>query len=120
MNGFKQFLMRGNLIELAVAFIMGAAFAAVVSAFTKLLLNLIGLIVSVEGLSGVAVRGVNIGDFLTAVITFVLTAAVVYFLIVVPYNRLSALRKKDEPAAAASSEDLLAEIRDLLRDRGAP
>ena len=118
MSGFRQFMMRGNLIELAVAFIMGAAFTTVVTSFTGLLLDLIGLIVSVEGLSGVAVRGVNIGAFLTALVTFVLTAAVVYFLIVVPYNRLSALRKQDEPAAAASSEDLLAEIRDLLRDRG--
>jgi large conductance mechanosensitive channel len=116
-NGFKQFLMRGNLIELAVAFIMGAAFATVVSSFTKLLLNLIGLIVNVKGLSEVSVSKVNIGEFLTAVVTFVLTAAVVYFLIVVPYNRVSNLRKQDEPEAAASSEDLLAEIRDLLRDR---
>lgn len=117
MTGFKQFLMRGNLIELAVAFIMGAAFATVVSSFTKLVLNLIGLIVNVQGLSGIAVRGVNIGEFLTALVTFVLTAAVVYFLIVLPYNRVSALGKPDEPeVAAASSEDLLAEIRDLLRD----
>jgi large conductance mechanosensitive channel len=116
-SGFKQFLMRGNLIELAVAFIMGAAFATVVSSFTKLVLNLIGLIVNVKGLSGVSVSGVNIGEFLTAVVTFVLTAAVVYFLIVVPYNRVSNLRKQDEPEAAASAEDLLAEIRDLLRDR---
>jgi large conductance mechanosensitive channel len=109
--------MRGNLIELAVAFIMGAAFAAVVSSFTKLILNLIGLIVSVKGLSDITVAGVNVGGFVTAVITFLLTAAVVYFLIVMPYNKLSNLRKKDEPEAAASSEDLLAEIRDLLRDR---
>jgi len=117
-TGFKEFLMRGNLIELAVAFIMGAAFAAVVSSFTKVILDLIGLIVSVEGLSGVAVRGVNVGGFLTALITFALTAAVVYFLIVLPYTRLTDLRKKDEPeVAAASTEELLTEIRDLLRDR---
>ena len=118
MTGFREFLMRGNLIELAVAFIMGAAFATVVSSFTKLLLNLVGLIVDVQGMSGIAVRGVNIGEFITALITFVLTAAVVYFLIVVPYNRVSKLRKTDEPEVAASTEDLLTEIRDLLRDRG--
>ena len=115
---FKDFISAGNLIELAVAFIMGAAFAAVVSSFTKVILDLIGLIVSVEGLSGVAVRGVNVGGFLTALITFALTAAVVYFLIVLHYNRLTDLRKKDEPAvAAASTEELLTEIRDLLRER---
>jgi large conductance mechanosensitive channel len=116
-KGFKEFLLRGNLIELAVAFIMGAAFAAVVTAFTKLVLNLIGLIVNVKGFSDITVAGVNIGGFITAVVTFVLTAAVVYFLIVVPYNRVSALRKSEEPEVAASTEDLLAEIRDLLRDR---
>ena len=117
MNGFKEFLMRGNLIELAVAFIMGAAFATVVEAFTKLVINLIGLIVSVQGLADVTVGGVNVGGFITALVTFVLTAAVVYFLIVVPYNKLSTLRKKDEPEVAASTEDLLTEIRDLLRER---
>ena len=109
--------MRGNLIELAVAFIMGAAFATVVSSFTKLVINLIGLIVNVEGFSGLAVSGVNIGDFITAVITFVLTAAVVYFLIVVPYNRVSNRGKKEEPVAGPSTEQLLTEIRDLLRER---
>jgi len=121
MQGFKNFLMRGNLIELAVAFIMGTVFARVVEAFTKIVLDVLGLVVQVEGLSDLAVRGVNVGTFVTAVITFVLTAAVLYFAVVVPYNRLSALRKKDEPAKPASSEDLLAEIRDLLRaqaDRG--
>jgi large conductance mechanosensitive channel len=60
---------------------------------------------------------VNIGNFLTALVTFVLTAFVLYVAVVVPYNRLSQLRKKDEPEKAASSEDLLAEIRDLLRER---
>jgi large conductance mechanosensitive channel len=115
MQGFKDFLMRGNLIELAVAFIMGTVFAAVVQAFTKIVLDLLGLIVQVEGLSDIAVRGINVGNFITALITFVLTAAVLYFFVVVPYNRLSAIRKKDEPEQAASSEDLLAEIRDLLR-----
>lgn len=117
MQGFKDFLMRGNLIELAVAFIMGTVFARVVEAFTKIVLDVLGLVVQVEGLSDLAVRGVNVGNFITAVITFVLTAAVLYFAVVLPYNRLSAIRKQDEPAQAASTEDLLAEIRDLLREQ---
>jgi large conductance mechanosensitive channel len=116
-RGFKQFLMRGNLIELAVAFIMGSVFAAVVTSFTKIILDLLGLIVKVQGLSGITLKGVNIGGFITAIITFVLTAFVVYFFIVLPYNKLSNLRKKEEPAAAASTEDLLGEIRDILRDK---
>ena len=117
MTGFRDFLLRGNLIELAVAFIMGVVFAAVVEAFTKIILDILGLIVRVEGLSGITFSGVNVGNFLTALITFVLTALVVYFAVVVPYNKLSDLRKKGEPEKAASSEDLLAEIRDLLRGR---
>lgn len=118
MTGFKVFLLRGNLIELAVAFIMGAAFATVVSSFTTLVLDLIGLIVNVKGFSGITVSGVDVGGFLTAVITFVLTAAVVYFLIVVPYNKVRALQKVDEPEVAPpTTEELLTEIRDLLRSR---
>ncbi len=117
MKGFKDFLTRGNLVELAVAFIMGTVFAAVVEAFTKIILDILGLIVQVEGLSGTTVAGINVGNFLTALLTFLLTAAVLYFAVVKPYNRLSEIRKKDEPEKAASSEDLLAEIRDLLRDR---
>ena len=115
MKGFKEFLMRGNLIELAVAFIMGTVFAAVVTAFTKIILDVLGLIFNIEGLSGLTAGGVNIGNFVTALITFFLTAFVLYFALVVPYNRLSDIRKKDEPQKPASSEDLLAEIRDLLK-----
>ncbi len=117
MRGFKDFLMRGNLIELAVAFIMGTVFAAVVEAFTKILLDIIGLLFSIKGLSDITAGGVNIGNFITALITFFLTAFVLYFAVVTPYNKFSALRKKDEPEKAASTEDLLAEIRDLLRDQ---
>ena len=117
MKGFRDFLLRGNLIELAVAFIMGTVFASVVEAFTKMVLDVLGLIVQVQGLSETTVVGVNVGNFLTALLTFVLTAVVLYFAVIVPYNRLSAIRKKDEPEEAASAEDLLAEIRDLLRAR---
>ena len=117
MNGFRDFLLRGNLIELAVAFIIGVVFAAVVEAFTKIILDVLGLTVRVEGLSGIAFAGVNVGNFLTALLTFFLTALVLYFAVIVPYNKLSVFRKSDEPEKAASSEDLLAEIRDLLRQR---
>jgi len=116
-KGFKEFLLRGNLIELAVAFIMGTAFALVVKSFTDIVVDLVGLIVRVDNFSNAQVAGVNVGAFVSALITFVLTAAVLYFLVVVPYNRFSQLRKTEEPEAAASTEDLLAEIRDLLRDR---
>jgi large conductance mechanosensitive channel len=117
MKGFRDFLLRGNLIELAVAFIMGVVFAAVVEAFTQILLDVLGLVVQVEGLSQLDVMGINIGNFLTALLTFVFTALVLYFAVVVPFNKLSAVRKEDEPEQAASAEDLLTEIRDLLRER---
>jgi large conductance mechanosensitive channel len=116
-QGFKDFLMRGNLVELAVAFIMGTVFAAVVEAFTAIVLDLLGLVVRVRGLSDVTVVGVNVGTFLTALITFVLTAAVLYFFVVVPYNRIRALAEPEEPAPAVTSEQLLTEIRDLLREQ---
>jgi large conductance mechanosensitive channel len=116
-RGFKDFLMRGNLIELAVAFIMGTVFAAVVEAFTKIVLDALGLIVQVEGLSDLTAAGINIGNFITAVITFVLTAAVLYFLVVMPYNRFRALTQAEAPTpvVAPTTEELLADIRDLLR-----
>lgn len=120
MRGFKDFLMRGNLVELAVAFIMGTVFAAVVQAFTKIVLDALGLVVRIQGLSDLTVVGINVGVFVTAVITFVLTAAVLYFVVVTPYNRFRALARADEPApvVAPTSEELLTEIRDLLRAQG--
>lgn len=119
MKGFKDFLLRGNLIELAVAFIMGAAFTAVVTSFTKIVVDLLGLIVDVENFSGAQVGGVNVGGFLAATITFVLTAAVLYFVVVSPYNRYRELLKRDEvpPLVGPTSEELLIQIRDLLRAR---
>jgi large conductance mechanosensitive channel len=117
MKGFKEFLMRGNLIELAVAVIIGGAFNAVVKSFTDLLMDILGRIGGVPDFSSVSVAGIALGAFLSALFAFVLTATVVYFGIVLPYNKLASLRKKDEPEAAASMEDLLAEIRDLLQEQ---
>jgi large conductance mechanosensitive channel len=63
------------------------------------------------------VAGIALGAFLSSVFAFVLTAFVIYFGVVLPYNKLAALRKTDEPEVAASTEDLLGEIRDLLREQ---
>ncbi|MFC7620404.1 large conductance mechanosensitive channel protein MscL [Microlunatus sp. GCM10028923] len=117
MKGFKEFLMRGNLIELAVAVVMATAFGAVVTALVKIILDLVGLVVKVESFSNAVIGGINVGGFLTALITFLIIAVVVYFGIVLPYNRLRERFKKEEPEAAATTEELLTEIRDLLRDR---
>ena len=114
-TGLKDFLLRGNLIELAVAVIMGTTFGAVVSSFTDLLLDIVGKFVGTPNFSQVAVGGVNLGAFLSALFTFVLTGLVIYFFVITPYNKFADITKKDEPEVAASSEDLLAEIRDLLK-----
>lgn len=124
MKGFRDFLMRGNLVELAVAVIIGTAFALVVKAFTAMIMDIIGKFGGVPDFSSTSVAGISVGAFLTAVLTFVLTAAVVYFLVVVPYNRVTERLKRDadQPAAvpAVTSEDLLTEIRDLLREQASP
>lgn len=117
MKGFKEFIVRGNLIELAVAFIMGTAFAAVVSSFTQLILDIIGKFGGNPDFSSVTVAGVNIGVFLTAVVSFLILSAVVYFFVVAPYNAAKERFKKQEAESAVTSEELLTEIRDLLKAR---
>lgn len=120
MQGFKEFLMRGNLVELAVAVIIGSVFSEVIKSFTKILMDLIGLIGGQPDFSLVAIGPINVGVFINALITFLITAAVVYFLVVKPYNALRARfskKEEEEAAAAPSSEELLTEIRDLLRTR---
>lgn len=118
MKGFKEFLLRGNLVELAVAFIMATAFAAVVTAFTQIILDLIGLAGGMPDFSNAQIGGVNIGVFLTAVVAFIILAAVVYFGVVKPYNKLrERFEKTEEEEAGPSQEELLVEIRDLLRNQ---
>lgn len=122
MKGFRDFLMRGNLLEVAVAFIIGAAFGAVTSSFTQLVMDIIAAIIGGQpNFDAVTIAGVNVGHFITTLISFVLTAAVVYFAIVKPSELIRDRLKKEEPAApaAATSEELLAEIRDLLKEQAA-
>ena len=103
LKGFQQFLLRGNVLDLAVAVIIGGAFGAVVTALVKdLLTPMIAAIVQQPDFSGIVlvVNGskVLIGDFLNVVISFVLVAAAVYFFVVVPVNRLTArLRRGEAP-----------------------
>lgn len=113
--GFRDFLLRGNLVELAVAVIIGTTFGAVVSTFTQMIMDVIGKFGGVPDFSSTSVYGISVGAFLSALLAFLLTAAVVYFFVVTPYNRFSEITKKGEPEVAASTEDLLAEIRDLLK-----
>jgi large conductance mechanosensitive channel len=103
MKGFRQFIFRGNVLDLAVAVVMGAAFGAVVTALVKdLLTPLIAAIVGSPDFSGIAVE-VNgskllVGDFLNAVIAFLMLATVVYFFVVLPVNGLMARLRRGEAA----------------------
>jgi large conductance mechanosensitive channel len=120
LSGFRKFLLRGNIVDLAVAVVIGTAFTAVVNAFADSFLTpLIGLIGGGGQLGGTfSIGGQEFtwGAFLSQVITFVLTAAVVYFVVVLPLHKLLE-RRAEEPAAAAAPTqvELLIEIRDLLR-----
>ena len=101
MNGFKQFLLRGNVLDLAVAVVMGGAFGAVVTALVKdLLTPLIAAVVGKPDFSAIAfeVNGSKfpIGDFINALLSFVLIAAAVYFFIVLPVNALMARMRRGE------------------------
>ena len=111
MTGFKNFILRGNLIELATAFIMAAAFAAVVTKFTEWLTGLMPS--SADDYFSTEAQ--SFGAFLNAVVSFLLIAAVVYWLIVMPYTkakeRFFPAEEKGTPADIA----LLEEIRDLLK-----
>ena len=101
MKGFKQFLLRGNVIDLAVAVVMGAAFGAVVTALVKdLLTPIIAAIVGKPDFSGIVfeVNGSKflIGDFINAVISFLLIAAAIYFFVVLPVNTIVERRRRGE------------------------
>jgi large conductance mechanosensitive channel len=114
MSGFKNFILKGNLIELAVAFIMGLAFASVVTATVALIMDIIGKLGGQPDFSNYAPGGVSVGAWITALISFLILAAVVYFFIVVPYTKAKERYfPADEPGTPADVE-LLTQIRDLL------
>ena len=126
LQGFKDFIMRGNVIELAVGVVIGAAFTGVVTSFSDAIIN--PLLAALGGVDysglGFHVREgneatfVDFGAVLTAIINFLLIAAVIYFLLVAPMNKLDEAQKRhkginpEEPAP--TDTELLTEIRDLL------
>lgn len=148
LKGFKEFILRGNVVELATAVIIGAAFTAIVTAFTNHIISpLLAAIptgqdcgqtmttgadseqsaaVQVCGLAwqikdGAPATTIDIGQVIAATINFLIVAAVVYFLIIVPYNKLNELAAARRDASAEEEAEqtevgLLAEIRDLLSD----
>lgn len=122
-DGFKSFVMRGNVVDLAVAVVIGAAFGTVVTALVEGLLNpLIAAVFGQPDLTGVGVFTINDAEFsiglvLGAILNFLVIALAIYLFVVVPLNRLAQRRKAGiEPEPEAPAEDilLLQEIRDLL------
>jgi len=127
-KGFRDFVLRGNVVDLAVAVVIGAAFGAVVTTFTtRVLQPFLNALGGADGIGlGFHVRGgndatfVDIGALIAAVINFLMIAAVIYFLVVMPLNALLERRRRgEEPEPEATPEDitLLREIRDLLREK---
>jgi large conductance mechanosensitive channel len=125
---FREFVMRGNLVDLAVAVVIGAAFGSLVtSAVENLITPLIAAVGGEPDFSRLTftINGSRFGygSFLNALLSFLLIAGVVFFLVVKPVNALLARVKRDEhaePAAPAPDVALLTEIRDLLRSPPAP
>ena len=110
MSGFRNFLLRGNLVDLSVAVIIGTAFGAVVTAFTAWLTARIPA-------TGETFSGVELGDFgffVNALIAFVVLAAVVYFAVVLPYTKARERFFPSPPPGTPEDVELLREIRDLL------
>jgi large conductance mechanosensitive channel len=123
LKDFREFILRGNVVDLAVAVVIGAAFGAIVSALVADIVT--PLIAAIGGKPDFGALTFRIngsvfryGDFFNAVISFLIIAAVIFYFVVKPLNALLARRKaKQEPAPEAPGEDivLLTEIRDLLR-----
>lgn len=130
LQGFKEFISRGNAIDLAVGVVIGAAFTQVITAIVEKVLNpLIGGLFGQPNFDRVWVWTLGSGDnvaevlpfsILTAVVNFLIVAAALYFLVVLPMNKLAERRKVEEtePEAPADDVRILTEIRDLLAEQG--
>jgi large conductance mechanosensitive channel len=117
LKGFKDFLLRGNLIELAVAFVIGTAFTVVVlSLVDNVLMPIVGKIGGEPNFDSINIVDIPVGAFITDLVGFVFIAAAVYFFVVVPYTNIMERRKRgeEEPAEVDENTTLLREIRDAL------
>ena len=113
MSGFKAFILKGNLIEIATGLIMALAFAAVVTTFTAWLTSLLP-----DAVDSVFSNATYFGAFLNSVVSFLIMGAVVYFFIVLPYTAAKERFFPAEEPGTPADVALLEEIRDLLRTRG--
>jgi|SRR6188508_452510 large conductance mechanosensitive channel len=116
---FRDFLFRGNVIDLAVAVVLGAAFGAIVTSLVEdILTPLLGLLGIPDFSTWVITVGdaqMRIGVFLNTLISFVLIAVAIFFVVVKPYQRIAAMRAKPDEVTGPTEVELLTEIRDELR-----
>jgi len=122
---FKSFILKGNVVDLAVGVVIGTAFGDVVKSVVKdLITPLIGMFGGKPDFSKVYLGPLGVGNFINAVLSFVILAAVIFFLVVKPINLLMAIAKRKaeeapaEPAPIPDDVKLLMEIRDLLKEKG--
>ena len=126
LKGFKDFIMQGNVIDLAVAVVIGTAFAAIVDSFTTAIINPLIALLGGNNEIGFAVQllpdnpetVMDFGLLITAIINFLLIASIIYFVLVAPMNKMKeAAAKRKGIEAPATDNELLVEIRDLLAGR---
>jgi len=115
LQGFRNFIARGNVIDLAAAVIIGVAFGGIVDSLSKdVITPIIGMLGGQPDFSAIKIGAVNIGNFLNAIVNFLIKAAGLYFLIVLPFGKYAS-RLAAAPAPPTATETLLTEIRDQLR-----
>jgi large conductance mechanosensitive channel len=126
LDGFKKFILRGNALDLAVGVIIGGAFGTIVTSLTgDVITPIIGAFGGQPDFSEITAGPVMLGNFINAVVAFLITAFALYILIVAPMNRYKEFEEKKKAAAAPPPEEpkvaddiqLLTEIRDLLKSR---
>ena len=124
-KGFREFIMRGNVIDMAIGIIIGAAFTPIVTAISDMLMNIIAGLIGAPNFDSVLQFSINDaviqpGTILTALVNFLLVAAALYFFVVMPMNKFNdRIHRNDEAIEEAvdANTELLTEIRDLLAKR---
>jgi large conductance mechanosensitive channel len=111
LSGFKKFIMRGNVVDLAVGVVMGVAFGGVVSSLTKdLITPLIGFLVGKPDFSAIKIGPLLVGNFLNAALGFLLVAAAIYFFVVLPMNSITSRMKYEETPTTKPCKECLSDI----------
>ena len=116
LKGFRDFIARGNVIDLAVGVVIGVAFSGIVDSLVKdIITPIIGMVGGQPDFSAIKIGSVGVGNFINAVVAFLIKAAGIYFLIVLPFGRFAAKLAAAPPPTP--QEQLLKEIRDLLKQQ---